>query len=199
MRLAMFLLCLFCCVALLSACSRHKYTLPPRAYTNSEGGQVTVLPREEVPDYYVLAWSSLNISGRRAPTCPYTVLKEIEARATSLNKGEAWEEDKQLAAPTERTTLTVADPLHRDDLDRPDWYQDGELSVPKRMESKLLGLLRQKARGLGGDAIIDIVIHRPVDSSSLGVSLQNVEVAGSDEIERISGTVVKFSQDDCRH
>jgi hypothetical protein len=187
--------CLAAGLALLAGCSGPKYEYPPRAYDLAETDGEWSPEGQRLADYYVLAYSELNVAGRRAPSCPFEVLEEVTARTKSLDEKDTWEEDKAVASARPGISET---PLTDQATARDRDYRREELFFPERLESKLLDVLREKARRLGGDAIVDIVIQRSPDGSGIGVTVQNKEIAGDAEIEKITGKVIRFTDPDCR-
>jgi hypothetical protein len=195
MRPAFTILCGIALLAALGGCSRHRYELPARALEDPElMNDLPAAPIEEA-DYYALAWSPLNVAGRRVPSCPYEVVEEIEVRASSLTRGETWAEDRELATP--RTDATL-DPLRRREREQPGWREELAPVVPRRPESRLLDALRRKARALGGDAIVEIVLYRAPDGGGVALTLQNVELDGAAVYDRVTGKVIRFTREDCR-
>jgi hypothetical protein len=181
---------------LLTGCTRHKYPPPARSSAALAESGESAAPSQEEAEYYVLAWSDLVISGSRQPSCPYTELRQVEVFTRSLNAGEYWEEDKKLATSQPATGW---DPQQRRENEHLDPRTRDNLSFPKRLESKLLAELRQKARRLSADAIVDVIIHRTGSAGDLGLNVQNVELGAHGDIEKISGTIIKFTDPDCRH
>ncbi len=176
----------------LTGCARHKHAAPP-TYTELESEYEAGSGGELRPEYYVLAYSQLNVAGRREPTCPFEVLQEVQARTSSL--GDTWEEDKQVASG-QRTPAeaTLFDDIHHDDPE----YQPQDIYYPKRLESKLLALLREKAQRLGADAVVNITIYRQ-EAGGVDITVQNKEIGGEPSIEKITGQAIKFTDPDCRH
>jgi len=181
---------LFCTLALLG-CARHKHEAPS-IYTDLDSEFETGPGRELQPEYYVLAYSQLNVAGRRVPTCPFEVLQTVQARTASL--GDTWEEDKQIAAG-QRTPAesTLFDDIHHNDPE----YQPQDIYFPKRLESKLLDLLREKAQRLGADAVVNITIYHQ-EESSVDITVQNKEIGSEPSIEKITGQAIRFTDPDCR-
>ena len=195
MRPACSILCGIVLLAALAGCSRHRYELPARALEDPElMGGAPAAPIVE-PDYYALVWSPLNVAGRRAPSCPYEVLEEIEVRAASLSRGETWAEDRELATP--RTDATL-DPQRQREAEQPGWREERSPVVPRRPESKLLDALRRKAQALGGDAIVEIVLHRAPAGDGVALTVQNVELDDAATYDRATGKVIRFTREDCR-
>jgi hypothetical protein len=197
MRIAAILLSvLLGLTGVLTGCSRHKYELPERALEDPDLLQADVTTSEERPDYYVLAWSPLNVSGRQVPDCPYEVLGEVEVLASEVSRLDTWQEDKALATP--RTDASV-DPRVQRDTDQPTYREERPLTYPKRPESRLLDVLRKKAQALGGDAIIEIVLYHAADTGGMEVTVQNLDLNENPAVERITGAVIRFTQMDCHH
>lgn len=197
MRLAVLpLSVLLVLILALSSCSRHRYDLPERALAGPDSLRSANAPYEEHPDYYVLAWSQLNVSGRQEPDCPYEVLGEVEVLASEVSRLDTWQEDKALATP--RTDASV-DPRIQRDTREPTYREERPLTYPKRPESRLLDAMRKKAQALGGDAIIDIVLYHTGGTGGAEVAIQNLDLNEKPPIEKIKGAVIRFTEIDCHH
>jgi hypothetical protein len=183
-------------ILLLTGCSRHRYDLPERALAGSDSLRSTDAPYEEHPDYYVLVWSELNVSGRQEPDCPYEALGEVEVLASEVSRLDTWQQDKALATP--RTNAAV-DPRIERDTEEPTYREERPLTFPRRPESRLLDAMRKKAQALGGDAVIDIVLYHAGGAGGVEVAVQNLDLNEKPPIEKIQGAVIRFTKIDCHH
>jgi hypothetical protein len=190
-----FLSCFVLGSLVLSGCAKHKYPLPQGAYRDASGKVALAETGEQYPDFYVLAWSELNVSGHRQPSCPFEVIGPIQVRSSSVDGSETWEQDKTYAS--RQPSLEERIPLEEARRDDPQ-FQTDELAFPRREQSKLLAVMRQKAQALGADAVVDIVLH-PAAGGGLGVNLQGKEIGSSPAIEKITGRAIRFTDPDCRH
>jgi hypothetical protein len=180
----------------LAGCSHHHHELTQRVLEDIDAPPSASAPYEEHPDYYVLAWSQLNVSGRQQPECPYEVLGEVEVQASEVSRLDTWQEDKTLATP--RTDAAV-DPRIQRDTQEPTYREERPLSYPRRPESRLLDALRKKAQALGGDAIIDIVLYHAGGTGGMEVAVQNLDLNKKPPIEKVKGAVIRFTEIDCHH
>lgn len=192
-RLLLSLCALVVCGALLTeGCSKHKYDTPHSAYAELDPGYEVGPDGELKPDYYVLAYSQFNVSGRRQPTCPFEVIDSVQARSSDL--GDTWEEDKAHVTGAPRPTGSPSlDDIHQTDPGP----QGQDFYVPARLESKLLALLREKAQRLDADAVVNIAIYLQ-DDSGASFNVQHQEIGGKPFIEKITGEAIRFADPDCR-
>jgi len=187
-------LCVLCLggVLLTGGCTKQKYSKTQSVYAELEPGYEVGPDGELKPDYYVLAYSQFNVSGRRQPTCPFEVLESVQARSADL--GDTWQEDRaHVTGDPGPAGSPSFDDIHQTDPGP----QGQDFYVPARLESKLLALLREKAQRLDADAVVNIAIYLQ-DDSGASFNIQNQELGGKAFIEKITGQAVRFTDPDCR-
>jgi hypothetical protein len=71
-------------------------------------------------------------------------------------------------------------------------------SGPRQSDQRLIAAMRERARAMGGDAIVGLRETSAGDGSTLIVPVGNVAIGSGGSTLRFSGTVVRFVDPECR-